>query len=67
MLVPAKAGGIDKGVGEDARIHTRMSTTRKQLVVVRIAIVIVNNNSRKGNVVELKVGNVVELVKEFWS
>ena len=41
---------------------------REQLVVVRVVVVIINNNAGAGDVVEFMVGYVVELVKElFWK
>jgi hypothetical protein len=62
VLVAAKAGGIGKGVSEGATIHMRVRTPHEQLVVLRIVVVIINDNDGVGDVVEFMVGYVVEFM-----
>jgi hypothetical protein len=64
ILVPAKAGRIGKGIGEDGMIHTRIHMTHKQLVVARIVAVVINDNAGAGDMVEFMVGYVAEFMKE---
>ena len=64
-----KAGGIGKGIGEDATIHMRIRTATQTIGSCARQRHCCQQHCRGGggDVVELKVGYVVEFVKECWN